>query len=116
MITADSRFQATVLMRVLSSDGSLAEPERLHLPYPIEAITKVSSLDLFEYTVQAGDTWHNIAARLLRGRSDLWWIIAEFSGIEDPIAELVVGSKLITPSFTAAVFDVLLFDRENSNA
>jgi nucleoid-associated protein YgaU len=109
MIGKDSRFNATVVLRIVDNAGNQVESARLHLPYSRESVINVSPSDLQDYPVQEGDTWHSIAARTLKGRSDLWWIIAEFSNVLDPFKEFAVGLVLKIPSFESAMFDVLNF-------
>lgn len=108
----ESRYNFTVRMRQVDVSGQLVEPERLDIPYPRTPVIQRSRPDLHEYKVREGDTWSNIASRFLRGRSDLWWVIAEFTGVVDAFEELTVGSILRIPSFDMVMFDVLNFDIE----
>lgn len=111
MLSEDSRFNYSPKIRVINADGTDHENERVHLPYPREVVVGVTRPDLAEYVVQAGDTWSNIAARFFRGRSDLWWVIAEFTNVLDPFSELVVGKTLKIPRFDTVQFEVLDFDK-----
>jgi len=108
-VSEESRYNFTVRMRQVDMAGQLVEPERLDLPYPRTPVIRRSRPDLHEYKVREGDTWSNIASRFLRGRSDLWWVIAEFTGVVDTFEELVVGAILRIPSFEMVMFDVLNF-------
>ena len=74
-----------------------------------EVLARVSPENLFEYVVREGDSWSNIAARLLKGRGDLWWILAELNGVLDPFTELTVGRTLKVPSWDAVMFNLLNF-------
>lgn len=109
MITEDSRHNYSIIIRTLNGDGTEAENERVHLPYPREPIVQSLRPDIQEYTWMEGDTWSNIAARFLRGRSDLWWVIAEFTGVIDPFSEGVVGKVLKIPQWETVLFEVLNF-------
>lgn len=61
------------------------------------AFTQVSFGDNRQYIVQPGDTWQNIALRLL-GSGELWWVLAEWNRIIDPITELFPGKRLNIPA------------------
>jgi len=118
MITKDSRFNLTPLIAVVDSAGESVENTRVDIPYPRPDVTARRRPDLFAYPVQPGDTFRGVAQRFLRGRSDLWWTIAEFSGIIDPIAEFKPGKTaprckgtVLIPSFETVVFDLLDFER-----
>lgn len=113
-VSDESRFNYSPRIRVVDAAGTELENERVHLPYPREPIVSVLRPDLYEYHAQEGDTWSNIASRLLRGRSDLWWVIAEFTGVMDPFAELFAGRILKVPQFDTVMFEVLNFDDKGS--
>jgi hypothetical protein len=110
MITDDSRWNFSTKIRVVDNNGNLLENERVDMPTLRTQIVRSKLPDLQDYKVRDGDTWSNIAARFLRGRSDLWWVIAEFTGTIDPFGELVVGAVLQLPSFETVMFDTLTFD------
>lgn len=109
MVNEDSRYNYTSRIRVLDQ-GVLIENERLDLPYARSLVVRSKKADTQQYAVMAGDTWANIAARSFRGRSDLWWVIAEYSGIIDPFTELKVGQILSIPQFSTAMFEALAFN------
>lgn len=110
MIYDDSRYNFTPRIRVVDSQGALVENERVDLPYDRSLVVRSAKASLQEYIVMEGDSWSNVAARFLRGRSDLWWVIAEYSGVIDPFTELKVGQKLKIPTFSTVMFDVLGFN------
>lgn len=110
MIYDDSRWNFTPRIRVVDSQGNLVENERVDLPYDRSLVVRSNKALTQDYAVEDGDTWSNIAARAFRGRSDLWWIIAEQSGVIDPFRELQVGRVLKTISFSSAMFEVLSFN------
>lgn len=110
MIYDDSRYNLTPRIRVVSGQGDLVENERVDLPYARSLVVRSKNVATQDYVVEDGDTWSNIAARAFRGRSDLWWIIAEQSGVIDPFRELQVGRVLKTIPFSVAMFDVLGFN------
>jgi hypothetical protein len=101
------------LVRGNTVSPSLTENRRVSMPYPREqVISRVDPGNLFDYTVVATDTWSNIAACFLKGRSDLWWCIAECSGVIDPFTELVEGRVLKVPTWDAVMFNILSFEDE----
>lgn len=60
-------------------------------------ILKTSWPDNRAHTVQEGDTLWALAFRYL-GDAELWWIIADFNGIVNPLKALQPGRVLIIPS------------------
>jgi nucleoid-associated protein YgaU len=58
------------------------------------------------YMVQAGDTLHSIAWRLL-GDVKLWWVVSDFNDVIDPFEELEQGSVLRLPSRARLWMEVL---------
>lgn len=110
MISSSSRFNLVPTISVVDSTGSQVENRHVDLPYKRSAVVSSANSPTQEYYVQHGDTWSNIAARFLKGRSDLWWVIAEYSGILDPFEELAVGTKLKIPAFSVVMLEVLNFD------
>jgi hypothetical protein len=90
--------------------GGIGENEYLDMPFQRELVVTNQQAALRVYKVRDGDTWSNIAARAYRGRSDLWWAIAEQSGVEDPFTELTVGKELNVQSHDQIMFEVLNFD------
>ena len=116
MIGEDSRFNYSIVIRTVNTLGEPVENERIHLPYARERIVNIVRPDLQEYRVQDGDTWSNLAARFLRGRSDLWWVLAEFSGVLDPFDELVPGRLIKVPQFDTVMFEVLNFEEKQQGS
>jgi len=110
-VTKDSVFNNCAIISIVDSAGIPVENEHLDLPYGRELIVNSQELGSAHiYKVRASDHWSNIAARAYRGRSDFWRIIAEWSGVEDPFEELVVGKDLVVPAFDVIMFDLLRFD------
>jgi nucleoid-associated protein YgaU len=107
----ESRWNLCPIISVVDAVGLPVENERVGMPYDRAlVVTQATTINVSEYMVRAGDTWANISARAYKGRSDLWWVIAEWSNVKNPLAELVVGRKLIIPSFELVMFNVLAFD------
>lgn len=46
-----------------------------------------------EYIVQSSDRWDTISYNMYNTTA-LWWMIANYNGVIDPFAELVVGEKI----------------------
>lgn len=111
MIGLDSRWNYSTRIRVIKIDGTLAENERMDMPIPRVPLQKKARPDIQTYTVRDGDTWSGVAHRFLRGRSDLWWVIAEYTGVIDPFREFYTGKVLNIPTFTDVAFGVLAFDK-----
>ncbi len=105
-----SRHNYCTVISVVDDSGARTENDRIDFPFHRDVIVNTSQPSTREYIVRAGDNWSNIAARFFKGRSDLWWIIAEFSNIIDPFNELVVGAKLKIPQFDTVMFEVLNFN------
>lgn len=57
-------------------------------------------------TVRIGDNLHLMAFRTF-GDQRLWWVIADFNDILDPMAELTPGTLLRVPSTARLWMDVL---------
>lgn len=110
-ITDQSRYNNTVVIKVINDLNEPTENEHIDLPYDRSLVVSTEKLiDLHEYKAKDGDSWSNVAARFFRGRSDLWWVIAEFSGVIDPFLELNTGAVLKIPQFSTVVFQILNFD------
>lgn len=116
-IRVDSRFHFTSLVEIVDGNDQPVENVRIVMPYPRPRITTEFSPDLVSYHVRTGDSVRSLAARFL-GRSDLWWAIAEFSGVIDPFTETQpgattprAGGALRIPSLDLVMFDLLRFER-----
>lgn len=57
-------------------------------------------------TVRMVDNLHLIAFRAF-GDERLWWVVADFNDILDPMADLVPGTVLRVPSMTRLWLEVL---------
>lgn len=107
----DSRWNNCAIIAMVDSTGVPVENEYLDLPYQRELVVSNEQIGSDRsYKVREGDTWSNIAARAYKGRSDFWPYIAEASGVEDPLTELVVGLELSIPSLDTIMFEILNFD------
>jgi hypothetical protein len=115
-VNANSRFNFTPLVMVVDGADQAVENLRTDLPYARPAVTAEQRPDLVAYAVRAGDSWRSLSSRFL-GRSDLWWAIAEFTGVIDPFTELSPGrtvprsgGAVLVPSLDTVMFDLLNFD------
>lgn len=67
--------------------------------------SKLVSVNFYdEYIVQSTDRWDTISFNAY-DTTALWWLIANYNGVIDPFAELVVGDKikLIKPEFISSL-------------
>ena len=110
----DSRFANVTQLVLVDSAGNAVENARIDLPYPRPNVSAQKLPDITTYTVRGDDSWQTLAQRFFRGRSDLWWAIAEFSGVVDPYTELnagkttpLAGGTLSVPTFETVVFDLI---------
>lgn len=84
MIGRFSRYNLSSIMRVLDSSNSLVIREHLDIR---PTITKTSYADNRYIVPEKTASWANLGWRFL-GSSALWWVIADFSGVVDPIEDL----------------------------
>lgn len=84
MIGRFSRYNLSAVMRVLDASGSLVLREHLDVR---NILTKTSYRDNKYYVPVKGDLWPTLAWRFL-GNPALWWVLADFSGVIDPLTAL----------------------------
>lgn len=107
----DSRYNLTPTILIVDSIGVPTENEHVDLPYDRSKVVSTAiKPSVQDYSARAGDTWSNMGARFFKGRSDLWWVLAEYSGVIDPFSELLVGATIKVPQFDTVQFETLRFD------
>jgi len=108
-VPKNSRWNRTDILVVQDRLGNITRKPYL---MPIRPRRQVVFGDNRLYTPVRGDTWSNMAFRFF-GSSFLWWVIAEFNYIVDPVVELeeriTEGVALVIPSINRVNFDVLRF-------
>jgi hypothetical protein len=88
-INGKSRFNYATRVLKVDVTGALVEPERFDIR---PTLVRTNFSDNREYIPVDGDNWSRIAWRLL-GNGRYYWVIADFSGVIDPFAELEVREK-----------------------
>lgn len=96
MADAPSRYRNAALI----GDGTQVYLGRRPLPNSLER-----GDDKF-ITVRIGDNPHLIAYRNF-GDERLWWVVADFNDILDPMVDLVPGAVLRIPSLTRLWMETL---------
>lgn len=79
-----SRYNYAATIQVVDASGQLVEREHLDIRPPLQNVVHPDSQ---EFTPNEKDNWSRIGWRKL-GDGRYWWIIADYSQILDPFAEL----------------------------
>lgn len=79
-----SRYNYSVLVQVVNSSGYLSEREHLDIR---PTLTRTQHADNLQVVPTSSDTWSRVAHRML-GDGRHYWIIADYSGVIDPLSEL----------------------------
>lgn len=85
-----SPYNYSAIVRVRGPNGELQEPPHLDIR---PSIVRTKFSDNTDYTVAEGDNWSRIAWKML-GTGKLWWVIADFSDVLDPLSEIRIQEKL----------------------
>ena len=72
--------------------------------YGITAQLQTNDTPFVTHTVEQGDTLDSIALYYYNNPT-YYWIVTDFNRIQDPFIELVPGTKLKIPTFSAIKYD-----------
>lgn len=103
----NSRNNYTAIIRVVNSEGESVEPDHLDIRPRLRLARAADDMVVIP---SADDNWSRIAWRTL-GDGRMWWIIADMSGVIDPLSEL---QRPITPLYVSELAESVAAGRLTS--